>query len=135
MAVYNLYVIDGRSYTSIGEEIGMDREVVASYVRLEADRRAAEREKERHAEIDRSVAIYSEVGRHYRERMRQPGARGDEGRYVIQARERVDRLLGLEAAVKVLDETPQPDTAIVSVSPSHASAIMRMAIAAKPQAS
>ena len=124
-------MIDGRTKASIAQELAIDKDVVALYVQLEADRRAVEREKERNAEIDRSVAIYNDVGRYYRDKMDRPGARGDEGRYVLAARERVDKLLGLEAPLKLKDETSPSVPFIGAVDPKSVTALLHMAIAAK----
>ena len=135
IAAYNLYVIDGRSYRSIGEELRIDREVASAYVRLEADRRAAQREHERNAEIERSVSLYNDIAREYRNRMDRPGARGDEGRYVIQARERVDKLLGLEAPLKIRDETPPAPAGVAGVAAANVTTLLRMAIAAQKEPS
>jgi len=135
MQAYHKYVVEGKTFVAIGLEMGGIKDsVIGSYVRIEANRRAGEREQQRAAEIDRSCEVYNDVGRHYREKMDRPTARGDEGRYVIQAREAFDKLLGLPSPIRIRDETPPPaEGALVGVSATNVTTLLRMAIAAKPQ--
>jgi hypothetical protein len=105
-------VNDQLTFSEIARELDMDRATVATYVRLEADRQADEQRDMRGAEIARSISRYEGIIRHYEEKMKGAGARGDEGRYIIEARKRLDVLLGLEAPLKIKDETV-PDTATV----------------------
>jgi len=126
---HQLYVIEGRSYTSIAGELGIERQTVSAYVRMESDRRAAERAENRNVEIDRSVAIYNDVGRHYSEKMRAPGARGDEGRYVMEARDKIDGLLALKTPPA---EESTSATALVGVQHDSVLQLLTLALTVKP---
>jgi hypothetical protein len=118
---------------AIARELGIEQETVSAYVRIEADRTADIRAASLAAEVDRSIAIYTDAGRRALFRLDQPGARGDELRWVIYARERIDRILGIEAAVRVKDETPQAGP-MVGVSHESVTALLQLAIRIKPGA-
>ena len=126
---HRMYVIEGRSYQYIAKQTGIDKDVVSAYVRIEAERQAARREENRAAEVNRSISIYNGIVERTLLRMDQPGARGDEARWVLQARTRVDQLQGLDAAIKVRDETPRAP--LVGVSDEHVGAVLMLAVQAK----
>jgi hypothetical protein len=123
------YVVEGLSYREISRRTGIAEHVVSNYVRMEAERRAVQREEQRAAEIDRSIAIYNDIAREYRLRMDRAGSRGDEGRYVLQARTRIDALLGLDAPIKVSEKSARAP--LVNVSIENVTALLNAAIEAR----
>lgn len=128
---YQLYVVRRKSKSAIARELHLDRDTVAKYIDAEAERRRPEFEAARATEIQKSIEIYESVANKYLDRMEEPTAKGDEGRYVIQARERIDALLGLDEPKKIKDETPGAGATraiLVGLGPAERTALMRQVI-------
>jgi hypothetical protein len=126
---YQLYVDGRKSKTEIAHVLALDRGTVAAYIVAEAERRVPEFEALRKVEIQRSLTIYDAVTEKYLERMDQADARGDEGRYIIQARERYDALLGLDAPKKLDTVNQTTATIVAELSTTDRANAMRMASA------
>lgn len=110
---YNLHLV-GKSYDAIAVELAVDRKTVMRDVAAEGKLRAAELGDRRATEIARSVDLYTEVIRRAGERatiadeILEAIKGGSEARVndqslqvMINARERIDKVLGVEAAVKI----------------------------------
>lgn len=110
---YNLHLVDN-SYDTIAAELGVDRKTVMRDIKAEAKLRAAELGERRATEIARSVDLYAEVIARAGKRAKladeilEKIKNGSEARVtdqslqvMINARERIDKVLGVEAAVKI----------------------------------
>jgi len=101
-----LNVIHGKTCREIGKELGIDKDTASKYIRDEEKRRGQELSDARDAHTARAVAFYSAVAtkgiklaEKAEEAFMQPLARGLDS--AIHARERIDKLLGLDAPTKV----------------------------------
>lgn len=94
-----LNVIEGRSCREIAQILSIDKTTASKYVREETNRRAEELESQRTEETVRALAFYAEVAGLAVEFAREGEPRGLE--IAIRARERIDKIRGLDAAIKV----------------------------------
>jgi hypothetical protein len=118
--VFDLRVTKRWSLSNIGNELGITRNTAASYLHLEWERNRLASETDIAMERTFSIQFYEYVREKYMARMDQPGAKGDEGRYAMQAQERIDKLKGLDAPMKIEQVNAPP----VPVAPSEACAIL-----------
>jgi len=113
---FQLSVVDSKTVREIAAELGVDKATIVSDIRHEGERRADAIAERRSNEIGRSVSVYEAI---FAKAMRK-SAMADalvakiikgEGKGIkvsdrhldaaLKARERIDRVLGLEAAIKV----------------------------------
>jgi hypothetical protein len=87
----------GMSWIAISKATGIERHECARLARLEQARLDGQMAEDRGLYTHRSLSVYAEVLEHYRVRMKERGAKGDEGKIVIAAQQRIDELLGLGA--------------------------------------
>lgn len=118
--VFDLAVVSGKSYRLIAKELGIALETVVSDMRHEEARRAEELTARRETEKARAVAFYDEVAREGMRLARRSDETvefGGDGPHAgvaspysslargldaaIKARERVDKILGLDAPTRV----------------------------------
>jgi IS30 family transposase len=119
--VFALSVMAGKSARAIALEIGVDRNTVMADLRYESRRRSTELGERREYEKARAIAFYEDIERRaivksdlWDEILRQ--VRDDDGADVnaarktvndrsldiaVKARERIDKLLGLDAPTRV----------------------------------
>jgi hypothetical protein len=119
------------AHLKASQGISIDRHSVSHYVKLEAKARADETRDDHDLIVQRSIANYENVLERYRARMDEPGAKGDEGRYIIMAQERLDSLYGLDAPLKIKDETPADHSILKGLPPAAQAALLRMVAARK----
>lgn len=103
---FYLNVVEGLSYRSIGERLNINKDTAHAYVRAESARRREDIEAAREDEQARSLAFYDHVAAKGIEMaakadgpFMQPLIKGLDS--AIRARERRDKLLGLDAPTKV----------------------------------
>ncbi|MDB5069607.1 MAG: hypothetical protein JWM87_718 [Candidatus Eremiobacteraeota bacterium] len=109
-------VIDGKSVREIAAELGVDKDTVVSDIRHEEQRRADENAERREADKARSIAFYETVARRALRRAEisdeileqiRDGAECEKKvsdrsfDAALKARERIDKLIGLDAPTKV----------------------------------
>lgn len=101
-----LNVMEGLSCREIAERMGIDKDTAAKYIRVETERRAKELGGERDKHTARAVAFYSTVAAKAVKladkadaAFMQPLVKGLDS--AIHARERIDKLLGLDAPTKI----------------------------------
>jgi hypothetical protein len=104
--VFNLSVLEDKSYREISAELGIAMQTVVDDMRHEALRRADEIAARRDTELARGIAFYDravkkgmQLAEKSTEAFMQPLARGLDS--AIKARERIDKLLGLDAPTRV----------------------------------
>lgn len=102
--------IDGMSHRAIADKLNVDRKTVAADIHAEATRRADEIAKRREVEKARSVSTYERVIQRavkksdmYDEIALTPGSKVTDRTLeaIIHARERIDKVLGIDAPTKV----------------------------------
>jgi hypothetical protein len=97
---FYMSVMKNMNVRQIGEALGIDKTTAAKYIRQEEERRAAELGQGRELRKARAIAFYEGVGLEALQRAKKAfGERCYSD--VIKARERIDKLEGLEAPVDV----------------------------------
>lgn len=101
-----LNVIEAKSCRQIAEVMGIAPDTASKYIRAEGKRRAADLEATYESEKARSIAFYDEVAargltlaQKADDAFMQPLIKGLDS--AVHARERRDKILGLDAAVKI----------------------------------
>jgi len=106
---YDLH-ISGKTYRQIAEILSCDKDTVTTDIRAEQQRRADEIAERREVEKARAVSLYERVidralkkSDIYDELVMQPGAKVTDRTLeaVIHARERIDKVLGVDAPTKI----------------------------------
>lgn len=104
---------DGNSLGTIARQLAISKSTAWKYLNQASREFSDDHATRLEARIAQAIAVYREQIRWYRAQQNGPDARGDEGRYIMQAQTRIDRLTGLDSArikPEIHSDAPTPAT-------------------------